>query len=44
MITKVLTDNNWTGLFTGTASAPAGDVTIAENQKAVPGTITIQVS
>ena len=39
--TKVLTDNGWTGYFTIQTNAPAGDVTIAENQKAVAGTITI---
>lgn len=42
MATKVLTDNGWTGYFTVQTNTPSGDVTIAENQKAVAGTITIQ--
>ena len=41
MATKVLTDNGWTGYFTIQTNTPAGNVTIAENQKAVAGTITI---
>ena len=44
MSTKVLTDNNWTGLFTVEASIPAGDVTVGATEKAIAGTVTIEVS
>ena len=40
---SVISDNGWNGLFTVATQTPAGDITIANNQKAVPGTITINI-
>ena len=42
MATKVLSDNGWTGYFSVETNSPAGDITIAESEKAVAGTITVQ--
>ena len=42
MATKVLTDNGWTGLFAIVTNTPSGNITIAENEKAVSGTITVR--
>ena len=44
MATKVLTDNNWTGLFTVETSTPAGDITITTNQKPIAGTVTVEIT
>ena len=44
MATKVLTDNNWTNLFTVNTTKPAGDIVINNNQKAVAGRVTIEVT
>ena len=44
MATKVLTDNNWTSLFTVETSTPAGDVTVGVSEKAIAGTVTVEVS
>ena len=41
---SVINDNNWSGLFTIATNIPSGDVVIGENQKAVAGTVTIEVS
>ena len=40
---SVLSDNNWNGLFSISTSLPSGDITIAANEKAVSGTITITI-
>ena len=44
MATKVLTDNNWAGLFTVETSTPSGDVTIGNTEKAIAGTVTVEVT
>ena len=44
MATKVLTDNNWSGLFTVRTSTPAGDVTVANNEKPVAGDVTVEIT
>lgn len=41
MATKVLSDNNWTGLFTIVTNTPSGNITIKENEKAYAGTVTV---
>ena len=40
---SVLSENNWGGLFTIVTNLPSGEVTIKENEKAVAGTITVNV-
>ena len=44
MATKVLTDNNWASLFSVETSTPAGDVTVGVSEKAIAGTVTVEVS
>ena len=43
-ISSVLDINGWNSLFTIEVNTPSGDVDIAQNEKAVPGTINITVT